>query len=297
VKRVVIAVFAFAPLAAAVACGARTGLLVPEEQEDAHADARADAHDAHEEDVVEEDVPFIDATANCPPEATLIYITGSGGALYSFWPPSSTFTFIGNLTCTSAPTHMTVDRHGVAWVVADGQLFRASTTDATCVDVPNWTKPSHGFADFALTFIGTTDGDTSLYLMGEPPSLGLFDTQTGTFDVVGATTIPGTGGGDMTSNEDGHPYFLDDVSNPVLYELDPKTAATIKSFPINAPGGGSQALAYFGGLFYVFENNLVSSFDTVTSTTASLGVAPIEVTGAGQSTCVPNTPTDAGAPD
>jgi hypothetical protein len=41
----------------------------------------------------------------------------------------------------------------------------------------------------------------------------------------------------------------------------------------------------------------VSSFDTVTSTTVSLGVAPIEVTGAGQSTCVPNTPTDAGAPD
>jgi hypothetical protein len=294
-KRIVIAALALAPSALVVNCGARTGLLVPEE--DAAPDVRADHHDAHEEDVVEEDVPVIDASQNCPPEATLIYITGTGGALYSFWPPSFAFTFIGNLTCTSSPTHMTVDRHGVAWVVANGALFRASTTDATCVPVANWTKPSHGFTDFALTFIGTTNDDTSLYIMGEPPTLGLFDTKLGTFDVIGATGIPGNNGGDMTSNEDGHPYFLEDVTNPVLYELDPQTATIIKSFPINAPGGGSQALAYFGGLFYVFENNLASSFDTVTSTTKSLGVAPIEVTGAGQSTCVPTTPTDAGAPD
>ena len=94
----------------AVQCGARTGLLAPE-PDGSLPDVRE--IDVREEDVHEEDAVFIDATGNCPPEATLIYVTGEGGALYSFWPPSFTFTFIGNLTCTTAPTHMTVDRHGV----------------------------------------------------------------------------------------------------------------------------------------------------------------------------------------
>jgi hypothetical protein len=41
----------------------------------------------------------------------------------------------------------------------------------------------------------------------------------------------------------------------------------------------------------------VYSYDVATMTTTMLGNAPISVTGAGQSTCVPTSPTDAGAPD
>ena len=279
----------------ALQCGARTGLLAPEVID-------ASQHDVHVKDVVHEDVPeedvvYIDATGNCPTEATLIYITGDGGALYSFWPPSFAFTFIGNLTCTSSPTHMTVDRHGVAWVVANGQLYRASTIDASCVAVGNWKpSPAPGFDDFALTFVGTTSTDTSLYMMGNPASVGLFDTDAGTFNVIGNPPITNAIG-DMTSNGDGTLYFLHDVPQLFLFEIDPITANIIQSFPVNATGGGTQALAYFGGLFYAFENNLVSSFDTKTGITTPLGAAPINVTGAGQSTCVPNNPTDAGAPD
>ncbi len=272
-------------------CGARTGLLVPFEAQ--AEDVRTE--DVRAEDAREEEVVVIDATGNCPTEATLIYVTGTGGALYSFWPPSFTFTLVGNLTCTSSPTHMTVDRHGVAWVVANSKLYRASTTDASCIEVDNWTaNPAPGFNDFALSFVGTTLDDTSLYILGSP-DLGLFDTKAGTFTVIGAPGVSTFG--DMTSNGDGTLYYLQDVATPTLYELDPKTASIMQTYSVNAQGGGAQALAFFGGLFYAFESNVVSSFDTVTKTTTELGTAPLDVTGAGQSTCVPDTPTDASLPD
>ncbi len=283
----------------AVACGARTGLLAPEELDasdvatDHVHDTISEHHDAAEEDAVVFDVQ---PDAACPTEATLIYITGTGGALYSFWPPSFAFTFIGTLTCTNAPTHMTVDRNGTAWVVAGGQLYNASTTDATCSAVSSWT-PQNGFGDFALSFVGVLNTDTSLYLLGST-SLGLFDTFKGTFNVVGTPNVAITGGGDMTSNGDGTLYFLHDQNPRNLDELDPTNAQALNTYVVNAPGGAAtQALAYFGGLFYAFVNNAVYSYDTTTNTTTSLGNAPINVTGAGQSTCVPTSPTDAGAPD
>jgi hypothetical protein len=296
-----------------LACGARTGLLVADVEDVSVEDAReldaseedATAEDAItqdvaeedvvQQDVVEEDVVTIDATGNCPTEATLIYITGQGGALYSFWPPSFQFTFIGNLTCTNSPTHMTVDRHGVAWLVSNGMLYRASTRDASCTAVANWTPQPAGFSDFGLSFVGTSMNDTSLYVLGTP-NLGLFDTVTGNFSIVGDPGI--STNGDMTSNGDGTLYFMLDDPQLVLYDLSPSTAQVIDSRQVPvAQGGGSAAVAYFGGRFYAFENNNVYAFDWATDTTTSLGPAPIEVTGAGQSTCVPTMPTDAGAPD
>jgi hypothetical protein len=261
-----------------------------------------DAHhfyeDVHEEDAPKEDAVYIDATANCPAEATLIYVTGSGGELFSFWPPSFTYTFIGVLTCTNYPSHMTVDRHGVAWVVSGGLLYRASTHDATCIAVGNWKEnPAGGFADFALTFTTQSNTDTSLYMLGMH-NLAVFDTDAGTFTVIGTPPIPHiVQGGDMTSSGDGTPYFVNDIAAPVLYDLDPEDAGVIRSYAIGTSGGGSEALAYFGGVFYAWWNNATYAFDPDAGTTTSLGLAPLEVTGAGQSTCVPNAPTDAGAPD
>jgi len=55
-------------------------------------------------------------------------------------------------------------------------------------------------------------------------------------------------------------------------------------------GGGDQALAFYGGSFYAFEDNVVYQFDPSTQKTTMLGKAPLQVTGAGQSTCVPTVP-------
>ena len=111
----------------------------------------------------------------------------------------------------------------------------------------------------------------------------------GKLSTIGTANIPSTLG-DMTSNGDGTLYFLRDVATPTLYQLSPKDASTIASSSISAAGGGSQALAFWGGSFYAFENSAISEYDPIKKTTKAFGTAPLQVTGAGQSTCVPKVP-------
>jgi len=227
-----------------------------------------------------------DASDECPPAATLVYVTGSDDDLWSFYPPTLKFTEIGTFNCLSFPTHMTVDRQANAWVVSGGNIYEASTKDATCSAVPTWT-PQADFDDFGLTFIGTTMMvDPHLYLMSES-NLGLFDVPTGKVTVIGNAPVPGAVG-DMTSNGDGTLYFLWDTSTPTLYEVNPANADVIKSTPLDpATGGGDQALAYWGGEFYAFENDVIWQYDPKTGAVGTPGSAPLSITGAGQSTCVP----------
>jgi hypothetical protein len=229
-----------------------------------------------------------DAAAECPPAATLVYVTGSDNDLWSFYPPTLKFTEIGMFNCLSFPTHMTVDRQANAWVVSDGNIYKASTKDATCSAVPTWT-PQAQFDDFALTFIGTTMMvDPHLYIMSES-NLGLFDVPTGTVHVIGNAPVADALG-DMTSNGDGTLYFLWDTTTPTLYEVNPTNADVIKSKALSpADGGGDQALAYWGGEFYAFEDNVIWQYDPKTGAVGTPGSAPLSITGAGQSTCVPQT--------
>ena len=242
--------------------------------------------------------PVVDSGNDCcPANAQYIYITGQGAQLWSFWPPTFTFKLVGTLSCTSFPTHMTVDRNGTAWVVGDsGTIYKTSTLNAQCSALSTWTSQNN-FSDFALSFIGTTCGDTSLYLLSQDNGeLAKFDIAKSTFGKIGTPSVAGMLG-DMTTNGDGTLYFLNDATTLHLYEINPSSAAVMKTFTIpNASGGGNQALAYFGGRFYAFENDVVYEYDPVANTTKNIGTAPISVTGAGQSTCVPTAPTDAGPP-
>jgi hypothetical protein len=225
----------------------------------------------------------------CPASATLVYVTGEGDKLYSFYPPNQTFTLIGTFDCLTSPTHMTVDRQANAWVVANGQLYKASTRDASCAKVPTWGF-NLAFADFSLTFIGVSNTvDNTLYLMNDNSGLATFDIASGKLTPIGNANIQSTPG-DMTSNGDGTLYFLRDVSSPSLYQLSPSNGTTLATSSVSATGGGSQALAFWGGSFYAFENSAIYQYDPSKKTTAPIGTAPLQVTGAGQSTCVPKVP-------
>jgi hypothetical protein len=231
------------------------------------------------------------ATASgCPIAATYVYVLGGSNELHRFDPSTTTFTRIGQLTCLSAPTHMTVDRHGTAWIVAGGRIYTASTEDASCSLLATW-KPDAAFYDFSLSFIGTGSADdNTLYLMNDAVTLVTFDTRSGVRAPVGpAITIPSTPG-DMTSNGDGTLYLLRNDANAALYEIDPKTAALLKTEPIGSLGQGNQALAFWGGAFYAFENDAVYKIDPAQKAAARIGTAPIQIVGAGQSTCVPTLP-------
>ena len=192
------------------------------------------------------------------------------------------------VACREADVLRTPDNAN-AWVVAGGRIYKASTANASCAAVPTWSF-NFAFADFALTFIGVTNTvDNTLYLMNNSAQVATFDIASGKVTTVGNANIPSSPG-DMTSNGDGTLYFLRDVANPTLYQLSPQSAATLGSWPITAAGGGSQALAFWGGSFYAFENDAISQYDPVKKTTSPLGTAPLKVTGAGQSTCVPKVP-------
>jgi|GEM_PF-3449278 len=237
-----------------------------------------------------------DGGGSCPANAQMVYVTGQPAELWSFWPPTFTFTKIGNLTCTSNPTHMTVDRNGTAWVVGDGNVYQTSTKTAACSVAAKW-QPQASFSDFADSFVGVTNNDTSLFLLSQDTGqLGRFDIASGGFGVVGTPSVSAPGG-DMTSIGDGKLWFLEAYTSPhPLYEIDPATAMVVKTQNVNAPGTGSQALAYFGARFYAFENNIVYEYDPAGNTIKTLGNAPLQVTGAGQSTCVPTVTVDAGTP-
>jgi hypothetical protein len=230
-------------------------------------------------------------TGDCPESATLVYVTGQGSLLYSFYPPDQTFTKIGKFDCLSDPTHMTVDRQGAAWVVAGGNIYKASTADATCTKVSTW-KSDISFFDFSLTFIGVSNTiDNTLYMMNGSANLSSFDIASGTRTPINSVSIPSMMSlGDMTSNGDGTLYFLNDVSKPKLYQVSPKDGSISSTFDIAATGGGTQALAFWGGRFYAFEDSDIYEYDPTMKTTKDIGTAPLMVTGAGQSTCVPKTP-------
>lgn len=234
------------------------------------------------------------ADDGCSEAAKLVYVTGPGSQLWSFYPPTLKFTLIGTMTCLDSPTHMTVDRKGSAWVVSGGNVYKASTADASCAMVPTWT-PQPDFPDFALTFLGTTNAtDDTLYMLGSGSlalggPLGTFDVVSGAVTTVGQVPVQSPRG-DMTTQGDGKLYYLMDASPLTLYELAPSSGAILQSSPINASGGGDQALAFWGGSFYAFENNVIYQYDVKAKTTTSRGNAPLSVTGAGQSTCVPKVP-------
>lgn len=246
--------------------------------------------------ILEASPPAEAGGGSCPANAQMVYVTGEPAELWSFWPPTFTFTKIGTLTCTDSPTHMTVDRTGTAWVVGDGNVYQTSTTTAACSVAAHW-QPQSAFPDFAVSFVGVTNNDTSLYLLGSDNNeLAEFDIASGSFNVVGTPAVSGTGG-DMTSIGDGKLWYLEAYTSPhPLYQIDPSTASVLQTKSVNAPGDGSQALAYFGARFYAFENNIVYEYDPATGAIQTLGNAPLEVTGAGQSTCVPTVVVDAGTP-
>jgi hypothetical protein len=228
------------------------------------------------------------STVDCPPSAKLVYVTGPNAELYSFDPPALTFAKIGTITCTSAPSHMTVDRHGIAWVVSAGKLYRVSTTNAECAEVTTWKPNATLFPDFALTFLGTTAAaDDALYMLGQGSELlATFNATSGAVTSIGTAKLTATLG-DMTSDGDGKLYLLADADPRVLVELDPTSAKSLASYDVNAAPVSDQALAYYGGSFYIFEDTLLFRYDVSTTKQAiALGAAPISVTGAGQSPCV-----------
>ena len=309
------------------ACGSRTELLVPAEQAPAdaapdvvHHDAREAEADAPEEDVLPPiDVsPPVDVASDCPDAAsTLIYVISLDNSLYSFYPPSGTFTLIGTISCPVAnpgdePFSMAVDRTGIAYTVftnndpaLGGELFRVSTATASCQPTTYQANQNALFHTFGMGFsqdaIGT--GET-LYVSGQPANqastpdeLGSIDTTTYALRDIGplnpieqGAELTGTGAGDLFA------FYQTDPMTQIMAigQLDKTTGNIVGQTPLPTVGirGQGWAFAFWGGDFYMFTapndvNSIVTRYRPSDGTVVQVATASDVIVGAGVSTCAP----------
>ncbi|HEX8796877.1 MAG TPA: hypothetical protein VF765_38260 [Polyangiaceae bacterium] len=281
----------FAPIAAALAaasaCGSRTGLLVPPPH-DASSDVEPDVApdvgpDAPEEpgmDAAEEDalpgLDVIEEPINICPDAgsTLIYLITTQNVLLSFYPPTATFAQIGTISCPdpgSNPFSMAVDRtSGLAYVVftPSGNLWRVTTTSPPqCMPTP-FAPGQGGYPTlFGMGFAANpVDASTpeTLYVAGDPGMVGTGDgilasIDTNTFALrqvgpffpsIAGVELTGTGSGELFAF-----YGLNGMQDSAIGQIDRATAQVTGQ--ANLPGlamGSGWAFAFWGGDFYTFTS-------------------------------------------
>ena len=303
-RRIVSLVWIALGVSAFGACGSRTGLLAPEE-EDA-GDAKPDVHDAHSEDVHEEDAaeedvvfPDVPIISDCPDAgATLVYVLGAQNELYSFYPPTLAFKSIGTISCqsSSSPNSMAVTRSGIAFTnFLDGELFEISTANAACKPTP-YKANQLGWTTYGMGYAGIADGGESLFVAGNSANdvskgLGTIDTTAFTLSEIAGfqpqqsnCELSGTGAGQLFG-------FCPTNTGSVVIEIDKATAKVISSHALVAGSNASSfAFAFWGGSFWIFSgtgSSLVTNYDPNTQKETNVSSAPLEIVGAGVSTCAP----------
>jgi hypothetical protein len=245
--------------------------------------------------------------------AQLIYVVDSANELLSFDPrrlPRDPFRKIGRLDCNGrrGPYSMSVDRHGIAWIVYDdGELFKVSITDATCDRVP-YDPGTSEFHRFGMGFVTDTPGGTTekLFLSADNGShaLGSIDTAHGLAPVrVGTLTAATDRSPELTGTSEARLFgFYPMRGEPsFVQEIDRTTGAGQgKRWTLGATSLGevnAWAFAQWAGVFYVFVTTYDDNFaldSTVRAVDRATGTyrvvldhLPYRITGAGVSTCAP----------
>jgi hypothetical protein len=331
----------FLAFAALASCGSRTGLPGETAEGDAGTDVvpfpdrveetPEETFEA-ENDVIEEmplidtnrpDVPVINP---CPDAAaTLIYVIGLSGTLYSFDPTTSSFATIGKIDCpgagSSTPFSMAVDRKGTAYVIfsaqeADGGepgtgLYEVSTKNAEC-KATKYNAAANGFVTFGMGFVANLD-DGGSGEAGEDETLfvsldvgGLSPTNNGELATLDTTTFdiakiaffspsPGVPNAELTGTGLGQLFAFSPsatAGQSFIAQIDPTTAKVIAADPV--PGvveGSGWAFGFWGGDFYTFTTSnsspttIVTKFDPNKKTATQVATNPDTIVGAGVSTC------------
>jgi hypothetical protein len=268
-----------------LASGARTALLVPD-REDASVDASIDVRDASRDRVMDQAVedapefPDVPIISNCPDAGeTLIYLLGAANELYSFYPPTLQFHFIGTIACPSmdTPNSMAVTRSGIAFSnFHDGNLFAISTLNAACKATP-YVGSQNGWTTYGMGYASAPDG-------GETSNFKLSFIGSFTPTVQQICELTGTGAGEL------YGYCPLQNGNSQLIQIDPKTANILSSHAFSFGVENAYAFAFWGGDFWIFHGSgtsTVTKYDPVTKMESTAAMAPILIVGAGVSTCAP----------
>ena len=256
--------------------------------------------------------------------------TAFATVLYKFAPDKKEFTLVGNLNCggNGDVNSMAVDRKGTAWVNWGNQVFQVSTTDASCSPAPainlamDWARIGMGFSNDAPGSASETLFVAQRLAMGANGSAALGRlSATGALDPVGPFSGGGISGLDaeLTGTGDARLYAFfikgdnrDANFDPLLGLIDKATASVSKPVTLkgvsaatsggNCTNGGGcirdWAFSFWGGRFYFYTaaqtNSMVTEYDPLadggTGITLNYATAPLQIVGAGVSTCAPTTP-------
>jgi hypothetical protein len=294
------------------ACGARTGLPVPDVDAGME-DAGPDVIDAGP-DVIDAGPDVADAEPDVQIEdcadagVTFIYVVTSENELKSFYPPTAAFASIGTINCPdntgSTPFSMGVDRKGTAYVVftPDGELYRVSTATAAC-KATSFVPGQSGFDLFGMGFSTDLNGPGETLYVAESnfngvPSKGLGAIDPATFNLTFATPFsPDLGNAvELTGTGNGRLFglFIDTTLNQsYIAQIDKKTGAVTDTVPLPLGANTSSfAFAFWGGDFYVFHAEsqgptVVSRYSPKDGTLKDVASLPTHVVGVGVSTCAP----------
>jgi hypothetical protein len=288
---------------AIVACGSRTGLLVPTDDGPGAPSNDTSVHDAGPQRAPSDALPPIDVTpapipSDCPDaSATLVYVITDRGTLLSFDPQAATFASIGTIACgsSSTPNSMAVDHTGIAYVgFRDGAIFRVSTRTAVCQATPFAGTPQN--SPFGMGFASNAGGaGETLYIAQslEASGLGSVDTTTFAFRSIGPfypeipnPELTGTGAGDLFA-------FSAAGQGSVIAQIDKATARVVAETPLaGVVQGSGWAFAFWGGDFYTFTapaapTSIVTRYRPGDGSVVQVARYPTTIVGAGVSTCAP----------
>ncbi|MEJ7596567.1 MAG: hypothetical protein WKG01_01550 [Kofleriaceae bacterium] len=239
----------------------------------------------------------------------LIYVVDSARNFMSFDPrklPKDPFTLIGKLNCGRAfgsPFSMSIDRHGVAWVVYDdGELYKVSIADARC-SRSGFTAGSSGSSTFGMGFVTDEAGGKTekLYIANNDGShvLSAIDTNrsTPTASAVGRIDATHDQNPELTGTSEGKlfGFFPGSTGPSFVQEIDRKSGAsrgTRWNLGTDALFITAYAFAHWGGTFYIFITaNGTTTVRTINRKTGDYQTVidniPYRITGAGVSTCAP----------
>ena len=264
------------------------------------------------------------AACDCPdievPLDDGIFVLSGDAELWKYFPKGNNFELLGALDCPGLfPTtfSMAVDRSGFAWVqFTGGELRKIPVTDVSKCEDPGYQLNQQGVGNFGMAFVSNSANDACDQIYGntysgngpfaEGNKIGDFITIEPVnlqLSLLGKTNFDGA---EVTGTGDGRAFIFGGSNPSKLVELDKSDASVVNLLPLGTLeiNNGAFAFAFFAGDFYLFtdsNNDFTNSEVTLLDYDDSdnngkqdlvllTDKAPIQIVGAGVSTCAPTAP-------
>jgi hypothetical protein len=249
-----------------------------------------------------------------------IFVLSGDAELWKYFPMSNTFELLGDLNCPglfNSTFSMAVDRLGFAWVqFTDGNLRKVPVTDVSMCEDAGYIPGQQGVQNFGMAFVSNSQSDACDRIYGntydglgpfaEGPNLGDFITIDPVNQQLAKLGKTNFNGAEVTGTGDGRAFVFGGNNPSKLVELDKTDGSVVDLLPLGTLeiNNGAFAFAFFAGDFYFFTdsnndftNSEVTHLDYddsdnngIQDLTLLTDDAPLQIVGAGVSTCAPTAP-------